>query len=99
MVCKDCILKQFNECKDCRIGKETKKPDIQVIPLSQKTIVYAKGKWIERVMKDKKFLKMLKKRLNCGATVKEGFIEIQGEHPNQEIVYVISEFLESSNNL
>jgi len=98
MTCKACILRQFNECENC-IGKETKKPDIQVTPLSQKTIVYIKGKWVERAIKDKKMLKMLKKRLNCGATLKEGFIELQGQHSNQKILYVISEFLEASNNL
>jgi translation initiation factor 1 (eIF-1/SUI1) len=99
MTCKVCVLKQFNECENCKIGKETKKPNIRVIPQTQKTIVYAKGKRIEKVMKDKNFLKMVKKKLNCGATVKEGIIELQGQHSNQEILCIISEFLEASNYL
>ncbi len=97
MTCKACILRQYNECKNC-LGKETKKPDIQVTHLSQKTIIYIRGKWAERVMKDKKMLKMLKKYLNCGATLKKGMIELQGQHQNQEILCIISKFLEISNN-
>jgi len=76
--CKNCGLPK-SLCVCVEIEKETQKIKIRLVRTTFKKVVTTIT-GLEDKEKTKALEKLLKRKLACGGTVKEGIIELQGDH-------------------
>ena len=77
-VCQTCGLPK-SLCVCVEIEKETQKIKVGLVRTTFKKVVTTIS-GLEDKQKIKELEKLLKKRLACGGTVKNGVIELQGDH-------------------